>query len=336
MSLRSPTPDELQFVIIAEAGTLERQATLLARSIQVLGPGWDRATIRVVSPRAERRPEAATLRLLDAIGVEYLPLEVPSPCPVYGTSWRMSAMAEVEALAGPDVLVMLDSDTLFLQPPRFALSERGIALRPVDVKGICSAGLDDPLDRYWQQLATLCDVDLDAVPWVETTAGGERVRASHNGGLVVTSRRHGLFARAFEFLQRSAQADLLPRERQDGSFRIGSGHAQDETVRWWGSAQTTLTMAMVSLGLEQCLLPPTYNVPLHIFDPVLALHPQVATDAVHVHYHWVFDADVTLGNELLDGRIAVPETVRALLREHLPLSATSVIPVLAPRDDADD
>jgi hypothetical protein len=194
-----------------------------------------------------------------------------------------------------------------------------VVARPVDVKGVCSSGAADPFDAYWRRLSVLCDVDYDDVPWVEATVTGERIKASHNGGFVASARHHGLFARAFEFLGRACRHDVAPRPAQVGQFRIGSGHATGEATRLWGSAQTTLTMAMVSLGLQQHLLPPTFNVPLHHLDPVLARFPEVGGSAVHVHYHWLCASDRLGVNPLLDGRLAVPEPIRALLARHLPI-----------------
>jgi hypothetical protein len=314
-------PRDIEFVMIAERGVLERQVLMLAESIRCFEGAWHEAAIRVVSPRADRRPLDTTLQQLDRLGADYVALDVASPCPLYGTSWRMAALAELERRGGRDLMLMLDSDTLFLAPPQFDLADGAVAVRPVDVKGICSAGPDDPVDDYWRRLTALCDVDYDMVPWVETTVGGERVRASHNGGFVAVARRHGLFARAFEFLVRSCEHDVAPRPRQLGTFRIGSGEATGEATRLWGSAQTTLTMAMVSLGLQQQILPPTYNVPLHILDPVLARFPDVARRAVHVHYHWLCASDLLDVNPLLDGRLSVPAAIRQLLERHLPIDA---------------
>lgn len=312
-------PRDLQFVFVAEQGLLERQAVLLAESIRLLGDDWRDAELCAVSPRAARRPGPDSLQALERLGVRVVALDVESPCPDYGTSWRMAALTRIEAAPGPPVMVMLDSDTLFLAPPRLRLDPRGVALRPVDVKGICSEGPQDPLDRYWQRLAQLCDVDLDAVPWVDATVTGERIRASHNGGFVAVARHHGLFARAFQFLERTCLHDLAPRTEIGGPYRIGSGEASGEAIRLWGSAQTTLTMAMVSLGLHQQLLPPTYNVPLHLADPLLRRHPQARDRAVHVHYHHLCEADTLASNPLLDGRMQIPDPVRALLARHLPL-----------------
>jgi hypothetical protein len=314
-----PVTPRVEYVIVAETGALERQALLLAESIRLLPGAAGDAPLTVVSPRPGRRPRAATIRRLDRLGAGYLALDLPSACPAYGPSYKLAAASAVERRAGPDVLVMIDSDTLFLSPPDFALPPRAVALRPVDVKGICPAGPGDPYEPYWRELSALCGVAYDDIPWLETSCDGERVKASHNGGLVVAQRGDGLFATSEEFMRRSVVAGLFPRSLDEASargFRTGSGRVELLGRRLWGSMQAVLSLALVARGLEQRLLPPTYNVPCHHFDRVAARHPEVRSGTVHAHYHWLFEAGATAANPLLDGRIHVPAAVRELFARH--------------------
>ncbi len=316
----APVPN-LEYVMIAEAGILERQALLLVESIRLLPGDAGTAGVTVVSPRPDRRPTQATLRQLERLGAEYLPLAIDSPCPYYGTSFKLGAMAAVEKRPGPSTLIMLDSDTLFLAPPVFDLGERCAALRPVDGKGMCTAGPDDPFDEYWRRLCALCDVSYDDIPWVEAAKDGLRVKACHNGGLVAANRRDGLFATSYEFLGRSVAVGLSPRpdSAQTATFRTGSGRVSGQTRQIWGAAQAVLSLALVSQGLEARILPPTYNVPINHFELLVRRFPEVASASVHVHYHWFCDADKLASNPLLDGRVTVPSSVRELLNRHVPL-----------------
>src|SRR5690242_18041255 len=88
--------EQLEFLLIAEAGALEAQAVLLCDSIRRFAGAHSRAPITVVSPRSARRPSSSTLAELDRLEAEYLPLEVDSCCPEYGTSYRVHAAAHVE------------------------------------------------------------------------------------------------------------------------------------------------------------------------------------------------------------------------------------------------
>ena len=307
-----------EFVLLAEAGILEWQALLLSESIrQVFGP--EEAAITVASPRPDRRPSGATILELERLGACYRSLAIRSPCPDYGTSFKLLTMAEIERCPGPEQLVMLDSDTLFLSRPVLDLGSNGVALRPVDVKGMCTSGPGDPFDVYWRGLCNICDVDYDDIPWIQSAVDRKRVKASHNGGLVAVNRDHGLFARSSDFLVRSLDASLYPRVQDGRPFKIGAGVASARAARLWGAAQAVLSLAIVSLGLQAKLLGPTYNVPLHCFDSLLLQFPEIARASVHVHYHWLCEADQIAANPMLDGRMAISAKIDALLRSRLPI-----------------
>jgi hypothetical protein len=307
-----------EFVLLAEAGILEWQALLLVESIrQVFRP--EEATITVASPRPDRRPGGATILELGRLGACYRPLTIQSPCPYYGTSFKLLTMAEIERGPGPEQLVMLDSDTLFLSRPFLDSGGNGVALRPVDVKGMCTSGIGDPFDVYWRELCTICEVDYDEIPWIESAVDRKQIKASHNGGLVAVNRNHGLFVRSSDFLVRSLDASLYPRTQDGQPFKIGAGVASAQAARLWGAAQAVLSLAIVSLGLQAKVLGPTYNVPLHCFDSLLLQFPEIARVSVHVHYHWLCEADQIAANPMLDGRMAIPAKIDALLRSRLPI-----------------
>lgn len=317
-----PNGPQIEYVMVAEAGSLERQALLLAHSIRCLPGSAGKAAITVVSPRPDRRPAKRTLRKLELLGAQYVPLVVDSPCPYYGTSYKLAALSEVERRSGPPTLVMVDSDTLFLAPPAFDLGERGVGLRPVDVKGMCTAGPTDPFDEYWRRLCDVCAVAYDDIPWIETATDGVHVKASHNGGLVAANRWDGLFATSYDFLCRSVKADLFPRPSIDGGVnaRTGAGPRSALAGRIWGAAQAALSLAVIAEGLEARILPPTYNVPCHFFNQMVARWPHIASSTVHAHYHWLCDADKLAVNPLLDGRMTIPTAIRKLLARHLPVN----------------
>jgi hypothetical protein len=202
--------EAVEFVAIAEAGVLEAQALLLCRSIRQFCGAYARCPITVVSPRAHRRPCAATLRALDGLDVEYLPLDISSSAPEYGTSFRIHTAAHVERRSGPPIVVQLDSDTLFVSEPDFSLGEACAAARPVDVKGMCTCGPQDPFDGYWRQLCTTLSVDYERIPMIRTTVDQTIVRASYNGGLLIARRVSGLFAQTERFFESSLDQMTRP------------------------------------------------------------------------------------------------------------------------------
>src|SRR5262249_23126913 len=167
-----------------------------------------KAPIVAVSPRARRRPSAATLRRFEQLGVDYLALDLESCCPEYTTAIRLHVSPIVARRPGPPILVQLDSDTLFLRQPHLSLGTAELAARPVDMKGICTAGPGDPFDPYWRDLCALCGVDYDLIPEVSTTVAGERVRAAYNGGLIAIRRDCGVYECTEDFFRRAVAADL--------------------------------------------------------------------------------------------------------------------------------
>ena len=68
------------------------------------------------------------------------------------------------------------------------------------------------------------------------------------------------------------------------------------------------------------MLKPVYNIPLHHFDRMAQRFPDVRTNAVHGHYHWLFRIE-TAKNPLLNGDVVVPPRVKALID-----SAVRVLP----------
>src|SRR5689334_5813906 len=230
-----------EFVLIAESGVLELQALLLCESIRRFAGIHARSPITVVSPRRARRPSPVTIRALGRLDVEYLPLEIDSCCPDYGTSFRVHAAAHVERRSGPPTLVQLDSDTIFLAEPDLGLNGSDAAARPVDVKGMCTTGDGDPLDPWWRRLCALAGIDYGQVPTITTTVDRQIIRASHNGGFVAVRRAGGLFARTDEVFRRLVAAGRTPWPGDGPTVRTGTGVLRGPATAWWGTSQAAFS-----------------------------------------------------------------------------------------------
>lgn len=298
--------EDLAFVLVAEAGVLERQALWLCASIRRFAGRYAGCPITVVSPRPERRPAPATLAALARLGCAYRALEVRSVEPDYGTTFRLYASAAIEAESRAEVLAVLDSDLLFCAEPDLRLGDADAAARPVDVQGICSSGPEDPRESYWRALAGLCGLDLACLPWVETTVDRRRVRASYNGGLVVARRAAGIFARTLDYFERSAAAGLAPSPGTAMVYHTGHGAVRGRGSELWGSAQACLSLAVWGSGHALRTLPPTHNVPLHSFAALSA--EARARPLVIGHYHGLFEG-AAADNPLLNGAARLPPAV---------------------------
>ena len=212
----------------------------------------------------------------------------------------MAAAAYIEEMYPHEILVILDSDTLFLREPTELVlpANVDVAVRPVDIKGMSTSGPSDTCDRYWQDLCRCCGVDYDDIPWRESFVDRQRIKANYNGGLVVVRRSAGILLRWSDFFFGSIRAGLKPRSHAE-TFRTGAGWIEPAAANLWGSNQAALSLAIWSASRHVHELPATYNYPLHLHNQVDAeLARSVFPELVHVHYHALFAPDALPGNPL--------------------------------------
>lgn len=307
----------VEFVFIAEAGILEQQALLLCESIRRFAGAYSRCPVTVVSPRSARRPSAAAIRKFGQLQAEYLPAEVESCCPEYGTSYRVHSLALVERRPGPPIIVQLDSDTLFLAEPDLSMRECDAAARPVDAKGMCTAGPGDRFEDYWRALCALVGVAYDAVPLVETVIGAQTVRASYNGGLIAARRSCSLFQRTENAFRRLVAAGMKPWAASGPMISTGTGMLDGAATAYWGTSQAAFSLAAVAAKRAVRILPDTHNFPLHLLDQMSIPAP---ARLVHIHYHGLFSAGSADANPLLEGKLPVAEGTIEWLKARLPLT----------------
>jgi hypothetical protein len=312
------TPEMVAFVACIEPGALEVQTLRLFESLRRFGGRLSHCPAYAVAPRPGPRIDGDARNALHELGVHYIEGHFNRDCAEYGSANRVAAAAHVEANFAHEILVVLDSDTVFLREPTELLLHDDVdaAVRPTDLKGICTEGEPDPCDLYWQKLCSLAGIDYASIPWTCTTVDGVRIKASYNGGLVVTRSRIGMLQHWAEIFFSSARAGLAPR-LDTPRFRAGVGWVESDVGRWWGSNQAALSLALWSRTDRVVELPETYNYPLHFHGH--AHRSESARDAddwVHVHYHWLFDADQRHANPLLhDARPTCARLQRWLAEE---------------------
>jgi hypothetical protein len=277
------------FVACIERGVLEAQALILFESIRQYTGDFRDCSIYALSPRSGHGISKSARQKLDELSVNYIDVILNTECTKYGSANRVAAAAYVEQVHPHDILVILDSDTLFLREPNRILlpPEVDVALRPVDVKGMCTAGPADPFDIYWRELCRCCGVDYEEIAWTESFVDHHRIKASYNGGLVVVRGKLGILQKWAAYFFASVRQRLMPyaRERR---FRSGVGWIDSTASKLWGSNQAALSLAIWSSTKRVQELPPTYNYPLHLHDQIdPATASAVFPHLVHVHYHWL-------------------------------------------------
>ncbi len=282
----SETPEDTTFVLCIENNAIRAQALLLCESIRRFGGRHRGAPILAVAPRPGLGIDGETLRRLEAMGVEYAEEPLNRACPEYGSANRVFAAAWAEARARSEWVVVLDSDTVFLNELELP-ADADVAVRPVDVKGSATEGPGDPFEDYWQRTAELLGVSLGCLPFIRTTVCDSRVRASYNGGLIAVRREAGVLSAWAELFAHSVAAGLKPWRGRDLNVRASTGLVGRKASEYWGSNQTAAALAIWSRTQRVVHFPDSCNLPLHL----VAEHPELrarTTPLVHVHYHWLF------------------------------------------------
>lgn len=313
------TKPSIAFVACTENGLLAAQAQLLFESLRRFGGRFKDSPCYALSPRAGHTLGPRATKALEALEVAYIDEVINTDCAPYGSANRVAAAGYVEARTDCELVVVLDSDTLILrEPSHLVLShDLDVAARPVDVKGMCTSGADDPNDRYWRALCAAAQVPYDAIPTLQTTVDRVTVKASYNAGLVVARRSAGIMQRWGELFFRSIRMGLSPRKK-GLTLRSGMGMVAPEAGQLWGSNQAALSLAMWSTTRAVGLLPPTYNFPLHL-DVPSDLWDAVFDRLVHAHYHWLCEPNELQNNPLLVDPQVLSAEQRAWLVERLPL-----------------
>ncbi|HEY7904139.1 MAG TPA: glycosyltransferase [Casimicrobiaceae bacterium] len=309
------------FVLCIEDNAIREQALLLCASIRAFAGRHRDAEIVAYAPRPGLGVDAATQRLLREMNVTYVDEPLNVECRAYGSANRVAAAAHAEKHARGEFVIVLDSDTVWLDEPALP-GDADVAARPIDEKGSATRGPGDPFEAYWRALAALAGVDLDQLPWMRTTISGERVRASYNGGLIVARRGAGVLGRWAELFFGSVRAGLRP-YRDTGIDVVASmGAVGRESSEFWGSNQAALALAMWGGGHRVHHYPDRYNVPLHLIAQGGDIDSRwMAAPPAHVHYHGMFvprQHEVAL--DLL-ARLGTGDDRIAWLRTRVPLVA---------------
>jgi hypothetical protein len=294
---------DVSFLCCVEAGKLEPQAVLLARSIRTFGGSLAQAPIYAVAPRAGQAPGDTTRRAFAELGVTLVAEPLNVDFPDYGMANKWAAGRWAEEQATTDVVAFVDSDTIFTaDPAAFRLAPGiDIAVRPADKKDKGSTGPGDEREPYWQRLYALTGVSER--PWVESPVDRQRIRAYFNGGLVVTRRSERIFSAWYDDFLVLHRANHLPPEGI--GFMDMLSLAATVARRWERTA----------------VLDWHYNYPLPLRPALPEPARSVALEElVHVHYHRWFARPGFL-DEVIPP-IAAGAPVRAFVEPWLPFEPT--------------
>jgi hypothetical protein len=278
--------DEIAFLICVEANRLEPQARLLCESIRTFGGRYRQAPILAVSPRPHLALSPEARAHLEMLGVTYIVEPLNDTGSPYGTINRIVAGAWAETVSPRPYLVLLDTDTVFVNEPAFA--RRDVGVRPVDVKGSASSGPGDPLDAYWTRLCGFAGIDTSRLPMVATMIDNVPIRASYNGGFTVVRKDLGILQKTREIFFASLAEKLRPLAGTELNIKASTGFVGPEVSEWWGSSQAALSIAIWSRTSDVYTYDERYNIPLHILaDPSRSWPLRAGFEPILLHYHYL-------------------------------------------------
>jgi hypothetical protein len=309
----------LAFVLCIEANATRNQALLLCESIRTYGGMYRDAPILAVSARPGFTIDADARRRLESLFVDYHDLPLNVRCPAYGPANRVYAAAWAESWVPTEWIVVLDSDTVLLDEPHVP-QDNDAGVRPLDAKGIASAGRGDPFDEYWTRLAALAGTSLDRLPFVHATVDGSCVRASYDAGLLVVRRSRGILQAAADILSAAVDADLRPQAGTRANTFGSTGYIGAAGTEHSGSAQAATAVAAWSRTSRVHVYPDSYDVPIRALAQQSRIDPRwTAAPPVHVHYHWMFTPSYTSAAMHVLERLGTPRDRLDWLAARVPL-----------------
>ena len=251
----------------------------------------------------EANPQNAPCQDLASDNVRIIALNIPASLENYLFADKVSACAQAEAMATPDVqsFIWMDPTVLCVQPPvLFDLgAEFDVALRPVHIRNIGSL-TTEPLDAYWQTIYRTIGVD-DIAPTVESFVDAQNLRAYFNTHAFAANPNLGLFARWGTYF-----ASLIG----NAAFQTRACQDQRHQVFLHQAILSALVATMIDAARVR-ILPPEYNYPLHLHTQIpLARRAQTLNRLVCP----VYEDDVPHPDRL---KIQVDEPLRTWLMERV-------------------
>lgn len=297
--------DDTTIVTCIEAGGLEDQVVLLARSLRRLG--GRHAGTPVVAVKARRGPplRRSIRRALGDLDVRIVDEPVNSDTAWWAHANKPAALSWADRELRTQWISWMDSDMFVLREPDALAPPPGcdFIARAGEAFDVASSGHDDKAP-FWRAVCEPQGLDFDAFPTITSFPDDRPIKAYWQAGLF-TFRRGTAFAPTY----RRVMDDLLA--GSIGSRFAGIYHTD----------QVALAIAVQAARMSVAQYAPPMNLNLNDKDPeTFGRYP---LDAVKiVHYHGSFWADKA---DWAIARLAgMTDEQRAVLAGLVPLSAGTV------------
>ena len=265
----------LAFIACVENGYLDDQTVLLCLSIRRFAGRFRDVPIHTFEPRAGTKIRSSTLISLQELGCIHHRETLNVEFEAFPHTNKIFTSAYAEQILQEDLLVFVDSDTLFTGEPRDLelAPEFDAAALPVNNCRLGSTGFGDANEPYWQRMYDICGVGNR--PFVTGVTDGVRIRAYFNSGLIVVRRVAGLFSQWLK----------------DFMALVAAGHISSVP----GMDDFSLAAMMGRAFAKVQVLDLRYNYPLTVRQRPLLPMPFRAwqlDDMIHVHYrYWLTHPD---------------------------------------------
>jgi len=215
---------KLIFAFMQAYGGDERESLLLARSLRTFGGELANYPLWMMVPQTLAHLGETTLQALSGLDVQLHRFEVPEEALKFPFGGKVYAAAAAESLASneADILVWMDSDTVFAGEPAGLVLKENVDLgyRPVMLRNVSSL-YDEPLNVFWSFIFERCDTPANNLFPMLTTVDGVRVRPHFNAGILSVRPQAGLlqtWRNNFECLY--FQPELAPFYQENILYRI--------------------------------------------------------------------------------------------------------------------
>ena len=215
---------DLTFAFMLAYGEDERGALLFARSLRKFGGKLANHPLWLMMPQKLEQVSESTLQMLEKLNIQVHRFEVPEEALNFSFGGKVYAAAAAEELASgkTDVLVWMDSDTVFTgEPFEFFLEENiGLGYRPVMLKNISSL-YDEPVNAFWTLMFEHCGTSMDRVFPMLTTVDEVRIRPQFNAGILSLRPEKNLLRTWRDNFERLyQQPELTPFYQEHVLYRI--------------------------------------------------------------------------------------------------------------------
>jgi hypothetical protein len=296
--------EQTTIITCIEAGGLEDEVVLLARSLRQLGGKYADTPIVAIKARNGPAIRRSTRHALDQLAVTFV--EQPLN---FRTAWwahanKPAALTWAQSHATTPWVTWMDSDMLVLQEPDAFAPPAGydFIARPGEATDVASSGSDEKAP-FWHAVCAQQQLDFDSFPTVVSFPDHKQIRAYWQAGI-------------YTYARSSKLADAYARIMHD----LLNGSIGSKFAGVYHTDQVALALAVQAAGMTSAEYAPTMNLNLNVHNPEpFGRYPVEQVDIVHYHgSFWPADADWALRQ-----LGSLTDTQRAVMDGLVPISSGS-------------